>query len=136
MDKDTDARRWPEFHLARYANQVVLFLVAYTLFKWYGEDVGLLGFDSYIAFAAWLIFAVTGNGLTLFAVSRPDRSRYWKPAFATTLVVLALSIAGVIALWDAPLFKERAGLGVAFVLCTHPLNLMTLLQVARLRKRR
>ena len=94
----------------------------------------MLGFDSYTIFATWLIIAVSGNGLTLFAISRREWSRYWKLALATPAVVLVLSAIGVVGLWGSPMLKDRAGLGVAFVFGTHLLNLVTLVKVARLRK--
>ncbi len=130
------AEYWPEFHLTRYANQVVLFLVAFSLFKWYGEDVSLLGFNSYASFAAWLSVAVTGHGLTLFVVSRRAWSRYWTVALAVTLAILAVSGVGIVGLWGSPLLQDRFGLAVTFVLCAHILNLVSLIRVARLRRRR
>ncbi len=135
MDTSSDAERWPEFHPAKYANQVVLALVAFTLFKWYGDDVGLLGFDSFAVFALWLIFAASANGLTVFVVSTRSWSRYWKSALFVTIAFLCVSVAGFVALWGNSALKDGAGSGVAFVYGTHLLNLATLIQVARLRKR-
>ncbi|MEO1246227.1 MAG: hypothetical protein AAFX56_11155 [Pseudomonadota bacterium] len=132
----SDANRWPEFHLAKYANQVVLLLAAYTLYKWFNEDVGQFGFESYLAFAGWLIFAVSGNSLTLFVVSREVRSRFWKVALTVTIGIMTVSAVGLIAIKDIDVsLRETLGWGVTFVFLTHVLNLFTLVHVAQVRRR-
>ena len=129
-----DPDRWPEFHLAKYANQVVLGLAAYSLYAWFNDDVGRLGFNSYSAFAISMAFAVSGNGLTLFVVSRRGRSRLWKTAVALTISVLVLSAVGLYALEQAHFpWRQFFGWSVVFVFLTHLLNLFTFYRVARFR---
>jgi len=131
----TDENRWPEFHLVKYANQVILILVAYTLYKWLDEDVGRLGFNTYAEFASWLTVAVAGNGFTLFVVSRKEWSQYWKIAFVITVGVLCVSTIGFIAVKDSEIVRETAAWVLAFVLITHLLNLYTLVRVSQIRQR-
>ncbi len=131
-----DANRWPEFHLAKYANQVVILLVVYSLYKWFDEDVRRLGFESYSAFASWIVFAVSGNALTLLVVSRRVWSRFWKIALAVTIGVLVVSAVGLIAAKNAGVsLQELMGWGIAFVFLAHLLNLFTLVRVSKLRRR-
>ena len=134
--KNLDANRWPEFHLAKYANQVVLLLVAYTLYKWFNEGVGRLGFESYLDFAGWMMFAVSGHVLTLLVVSRRVWSKLWKIALAVTVGVLVVSTLGLIAAEQTGIsLRELMGLGVAFVFLAHLLNLFTLVHVSQIRRR-